>query len=161
MTNTKSRADLCLREAYTCVLAAALGMPEYRSCNASVKFDNINNPTDRRLLALVERSVAQRQHTIVSIWTDTDTDTDEPQTLVMIRQHPAGAEIVPVEIARPHDDRVMVLVSGDRQRIFTLTEQCAIRETDCWASEGLEQAVGQGREELGEAVSAFWRAAVN
>ena len=156
MKNTKLRADLRPREAHARALAIALGMPEGRTSNGFVKFDSIDNPTDRRLFALVEQSVAQRQHTVVGIWTDTDTDA--PLTLAMIRRHPAGAEIVPVEIARPRDDRAMMLVSGDRQRIFTLTEQCAIRETDCWPSEGIEQAVEHGQKELCEAVAVFRRA---
>jgi len=159
MKNDNSRADGCPREALTRALATTLGMPEGQTNTTEVKIDSFNNPTDRRLIALAKRSVAERAHTLVSFWTSSKSS--EPSALVMIRRHLRGVEFVPVYVARPRSDRAMVLVSGDRQTLFSLTGAGAISESSCFPCARIDQAITRGQAELAVAVTDLRSTAAN
>ena len=152
MKNTDTAADVCPREAFTRVLRAEMGVPDGPNVTAALLFAAIDNVSDGTFVTLAHQAVDNRHDTVLSLWRE---GSAEPFSLVVIHRNGVGVEIFPVEVARPQDDKALVLVSKDRASLFFVDDRYVLTKTPCFPSEGIEAAVERGKTKLAEAVATF------
>lgn len=153
MMNTKNVAGTCPREAFTRVLRAEMGVPDGPNVTAALQYGAIDNMSDSKFVTLAHQAVDNRYDMVMSLWNGSGSE--NPSNLVVIHRHKVGVEILPVEVARPQDDKALVLVSMDRKNLFFVDERCLLSRTPCLQSVGIEAAVERGKAKLAEAIAAF------
>lgn len=152
MINTQTAAGVCPREAFTRVLRAEMSVPDGPNVTAALLFAAIDNVSDGSFVRLAHQAVDNRHDTVISLWKE---GSAEPFELVVIHRNAVGVEIFPVEVARPQDDKALVLVSKDRTSLFFVNDRYVLTKTPCLPSEGIEGAVERGKAKLTQAVAAF------
>ncbi len=120
MINTHTAAGLCPREAFTRVLRAEMGVPDGPSVTAAILYGAIDNVSDGKFVTLAHQAVDNRHDTVMSLWKK---GSAEPFSLVVIHRNAVGVEILPVEAARPQEDKALVLVSKDRRSLFFVNDR--------------------------------------